>query len=79
VGLQWLALQKRLNIALNFSDVFQSSASKVFTTVDQIRNTYTAFQLNSQIRLSASWRFGSEDHKRNPTSTGNEAERNRIN
>lgn len=79
VGLQWLALQKRLNIALNFSDVFQSSASKVFTTVDQIRNTYTAFQLNSQIRLSASWSFGSETHKRNPTSTGNEAERNRIN
>ncbi len=77
-GLQWTTLQKKLNISLNFSDIFQSSAYKIHTTVKNLRNTYTAFQLNSQLRLSASWSFGGET-QREPTHTGNEAERNRLN
>lgn len=79
MGLQLLTLQKKLSIALNFSDVFKSSASKVYTVVDQIRNTYTDFQLNSQIRLSATWSFGNREYKRKDLNTGNEAERNRTN
>jgi outer membrane receptor protein involved in Fe transport len=79
LGLQLLTLQKRLSISLNFSDVFQSSASKLYTIVDQVRNTYTDFQLNSQIRLSATWNFGNNSHKQKRVTTGNEAERSRTN
>lgn len=78
-GIQWLTLQKRLTLSLNYSDIFRSSASKVFTTVDQIRNTYTDFQLNSQLKFSVSWNFGNENNKRVPANTGNEAERARTN
>src|SRR5699024_7445110 len=54
LGIQLLTLQKRMTLSLNFSDLFQSSASQVTTVVNQITNTYTDFQLNSQLRLSAS-------------------------
>ncbi len=77
-GLQWSGFEKRLNISINYSDIFKSSAFKIYTTVDKIKNTYTAFQLNSRLRLSASWSFGGQT-QRKPTHTGNEAERNRLN
>lgn len=79
LGLQLLTMKKRLSLSLNYSDVFQSSASKIYNVVNQIRNTYTSFQLNSQIRLSASWSFGNnENNQRKPSDTGNEAEKKRI-
>ena len=79
VGMQWQPLDKRLSLALNYSDPFQSSASATHTTVDGIRSTYTNFQLNSQIRLSATWHFGRPATARKPTETGNAAERSRVN
>lgn len=78
MGLQLLTMRKRLSLSLNFSDVFQSSASKIYNVVDQISNTYTSFQLNSQIRLSASWSFGHGNRQNKPATTGNESERNRL-
>ncbi|MGH2643643.1 MAG: outer membrane beta-barrel family protein, partial [Chitinophagaceae bacterium] len=77
-GLRLLAINKRLSLSLNFSDIFQSSASKIYNVVDQISNTYTSFQLNSHIRISASWNLGNENHERKPTDTGNESEKKRI-
>jgi outer membrane receptor protein involved in Fe transport len=79
IGLQALAFQKRLSLSLTAGDLLQSSASKVYTTVNNIRNAYTNFQLNSSIRLSATWNFGHNEHKRVPVNTGNEAERDRVN
>lgn len=79
LGLQLVTLQNKLSLSLNYSDVFKSSASKIYTTVDGVRNTYTDFQLSSQIRLSATWNFGSDHYKRKQASTGNEAERSRAN
>ncbi|HVW99426.1 MAG TPA: outer membrane beta-barrel family protein, partial [Candidatus Babeliaceae bacterium] len=79
IGLQLLTLQNKLSIALNYSDVFHSSASKIYTIVDQIRNTYTDFQLGSQLRLSATWNFGNDSYRRKQAATGNEAERSRTN
>lgn len=79
LGLQLLIIQKRLSIGVNYSDVLRSSASKMFTTVDQVKNTYTDFQLSSQVRLSASWSFGNDHNKQKRVTTGNEAERSRTN
>lgn len=77
-GVQWITLNKRLHLALNFNDIFQSSAFGVTTTVDGVKNRYTHFQLNSQLRLSASWYFGKKENKKVNTETSNEAERNRL-
>ncbi|HLR37017.1 MAG TPA: outer membrane beta-barrel protein [Chitinophagaceae bacterium] len=77
-GLQYLALQKKLTLSLNFNDIFQSSASAVTSTVRNMKTTYTNFQLNSQLRLSAVWQFGSSDLEKAKNNTGNEAERSRL-
>jgi hypothetical protein len=79
LGVEWSPPQKNLSLSLNYNDVFQSSASSVHTMVDQIRNTYTVFQLNSQIRLSVTWHFGKNSSNHKPAATSNKAERSRIN
>jgi hypothetical protein len=78
-GLQLQTLQKRLTLSLNYSDIFQSSASAVTSTVQNFKTTHTIFQLNSQLRFSVIWHFGRGDHQKIKTSTGNEDERSRIN
>jgi hypothetical protein len=79
MGVEWTAPQKRLSLSLNYNDLFQSSASSVHTKVDQIRNTYTNFQLNSQIRFSVTWHFGRGNSNHKPAATSNEEERSRVN
>jgi outer membrane receptor protein involved in Fe transport len=79
MGLEWSPPEKNLSLSLNYNDLFKSSASRVHTIVDQIRNTYTNFQLNSQIRFSVTWHFGSNNSAHNPTETSNKAERSRVN
>ncbi len=79
LGLQMTTLQKRLTVSLNYSDIFQSSASTITSIVKDFKTTYTNFQLNSQIKLSAEWHFGQENLKKNKTSSGNKEERNRLN
>jgi outer membrane receptor protein involved in Fe transport len=79
MGLEWAPPQKRLSLSLNYNDLFQSSASSVHSIVDQIKNTYTVFQLNSQIRLSVTWHFGKSSSNHQPTTTSNKAERSRVN
>ncbi len=77
-GLEWMLLQKKLHLALNFNDIFQSSAFGVATTVDGVKNRYTNFQLNSQLRLSAAWYFGKQKNKNTSTETSNKSERSRL-
>jgi hypothetical protein len=79
LGLMVFTLHKKLSIALNGSDLLQSSGSVVHTTVQDLHETFTNFQVFSNIKLSASWHFGNNKVKRKPISTGNEAERARIN
>lgn len=77
-GLQWITLKDKLHLAINFNDIFQTSAFGVTTTVNGIKNRYTSFQLNSQLRLSASWFFGKKENNNPSSETSNEAERNRL-
>lgn len=79
IGLQVLALQKRLSIALHVNDLLQSSGSTVHSTVNNIKNTFTNFQIHRNIQLSASWQFGQKNASSVHSNTGNEAERSRVN
>lgn len=77
-GIEWMALKKTLHLALNFNDIFQSSAFGVTTTVGGLKNRYTNFQLNSQLRFSAAWYFGRQENKNTSSQTSNESERSRL-
>lgn len=79
IGMQLLMLQKRLSVSLHAIDLLQSSGSVLHTTVNEIKNTFTNFQIYRQIKLSASWQFGRNRVKHTPTNTGNEAEKSRVN
>jgi outer membrane receptor protein involved in Fe transport len=79
MGVEWAPPQKRLSLSLNYNDLFQSSASTVHTIVNVIRNTYTNFQLHSQIRFSVTWHFGKKNSGQKSTTTSNKAERSRVN
>lgn len=76
-GLQLHALQKKLTLSLNYSDIFQSSAPALTSVVQNFKTTYTNFQLHSQLRFSVVWHFGRGNVQK--TAPGNEKERSRIN
>jgi hypothetical protein len=77
IGFTALALQKKLNISLNLSDAFRSSASAITYNVNGIREKFTNFQINRFAQLAISYRFGSEGSGKK-RDTGNEDERGRT-
>lgn len=79
IGLQILTLQKRLSLSLNGTDLLQSSVPTIYSTVNNLKEVYTNFQVFSNIKFSATWNFGSSHSERTHVKTGNEAERNRVN
>lgn len=78
LGIKVLALQKQLAIALNANDLLRSSASVMYTTVNNIRQTFTNFQVNRNVTLSLTYKFGNNALKSNTHNTGNEEERSRA-
>jgi outer membrane receptor protein involved in Fe transport len=76
-GMTAITLKKKLNITLNFNDVFRSSASAVSYTVNGINTKFTNFQLNRFVQLSLAYRFGHETSTEN-RDTGYSDERKRI-
>jgi outer membrane receptor protein involved in Fe transport len=76
-GLTAITLKKKLNITLNFNDIFRSSAQASTYTVNGIKTKFTNFQLNRFVQLSLAYRFGKETNTDN-RDTGNEEERKRI-
>jgi hypothetical protein len=79
LGLQALTMQKKLSLSLNATDLLQSSVPTIYSTVNNLREIYTNFQVFSNIKFSATWNFGNSHTERKHVKTGNEAERNRVN
>lgn len=79
LGLQALTMQKKLSLSLNATDLLQSSVSTIYSTVNNLREIYTNFQVFSNIKFSATWNFGNSHTERKHVKTGNEAERDRVN
>ncbi len=77
-GVQTLLLDKRLNLSLTASDILQSSAPVIHSTVNHLRETYTNFQVFSNVRLAVSWNFGNKKIKQKPVETGNKSEKERA-
>lgn len=76
LGLTALAFQKRMNITLNLSDVFRTSASAVTYTVNGLQEKFTNYQINRFVQLAVSYRFGKGQSVSHDT--GNEDERGRT-
>lgn len=72
------ALKKRLDLALNGTDLLQSSVPTIHYTVNGLQQTFTNFQVFSNIKLSATWHFGGTAQQKH-ISTGNEEEKDRLN
>ncbi|GAA4307584.1 outer membrane beta-barrel family protein [Compostibacter hankyongensis] len=79
VGVQGLVFKKKLSLSLDAVDVLQSSAAVIRSTVNNIHETYTNFQVFSNIKFTATWNFGNNTRERTPVKTGNEEERSRVN
>ncbi len=77
IGFTALALQKKLNISLNLSDAFRTSAPAVTYNANNIREKFTNFQINRFVQLAVSYRFG-KDANSSKRDTGNEDERGRT-
>ncbi len=78
LGLKTLCLQKRLSIALNAADLLRSSASVVHYTYGNIKQTFTHFQVNRNVRLTLTYKLGQSSRKREVRNTGSDEERHRL-
>lgn len=78
LGMKASAFKKKVDLALTFNDVFMSSAPSITTTVNNIKQTFTNFQLNRFALLSISYRFGNSTAKSGDKNTGNAEERGRL-
>jgi outer membrane receptor protein involved in Fe transport len=78
MGFKAAILKKKVDLALTLNDLFLSSAPVITTTVNNIKQKFTNFQLNRYALLSLSYHFGNTQSKSEERATGNEEERGRI-
>ncbi|WP_316816007.1 TonB-dependent receptor domain-containing protein [Pedobacter nyackensis] len=78
LGLKAAILKKKVDLALTLNDLFLSSAPVITTTVNNIRQKFTNFQMNRYALLSLSYRFGNSGAKSSDKNTGNAEERSRA-
>lgn len=78
LGMKASAFKKKVDLALTVNDVFLSSAPAITTTVNNIKQKFTNFQLNRFALLSISYRFGNSSAKSGDKTTGNAEERGRL-
>ncbi len=78
LGFKAAVLKKKVDLALTVNDLFLSSAPVITTTVNNIKQKFTNFQLNRYALLSLSYRFGNSTAKSGDKNTGNAEERSRI-
>lgn len=78
LGVKASAFKKKVDLALTINDVFLSSAPSITTTVNNIKQQFSNFQLNRFALLSISYRFGNSSAKSGDKTTGNAEERGRL-
>ncbi|KQS41504.1 TonB-dependent receptor [Pedobacter sp. Leaf194] len=79
LGLKTLLLNKKLQFALNVSDVFKSNKYQFTSVVNNIPQAYNNYYDSRQLRISIRFNFGNEKIKQSDRKTGNEEERKRSN
>ena len=78
LSLQWLLLNKDLNITLRGNDLFKSSAERTTTTVNDVFQTARYYYDSRYFQLSVSYKFGNKDIKAKKHRTGNKDEKSRT-
>lgn len=78
LSLQYLLLNKDLNITLRGNDLFKTAAIRRTTTVNGVFQKARYYYDNRSIQLSISYKFGNKDISAKRHATGNEDEKGRI-
>lgn len=78
LSLQYLLLDKNLNISLRANDIFKSSAERNVSRVNGVLQTARYYYDSRSIQLSVSYKFGNKDLKAKKHNTGNSDERGRT-
>lgn len=78
LSLQYLLLDKNLNITLRGNDLFKSSAERTTTTVNGVFQTARYYYDSRAFQLSVSYKFGNKDIKVKKHKTGNTDEKGRT-
>ena len=78
LSLQYLLIDKNLNISLRANDIFKSSAERNVSRVNGVLQTARYYYDSRSIQLSVSYKFGNKDLTAKKHKTGNKDERSRI-
>gem|GEM_PF-4531814 len=78
LGVKAVAFQKKVDLSLTVNDVFLSSVPSITTTVNNIQQKFTNFQLYRYVLLWISYHFGNNAMKSGDRNSGNEEERGRL-
>ncbi|MDT0294859.1 TonB-dependent receptor domain-containing protein [Mesonia ostreae] len=78
LSLQYLLLNKDLNITLRGNDLFKTAAIRRTTTVNDVFQTARYYFDNRSFQLSISYKFGNKNISAKRHATGNEDEKGRI-
>jgi len=72
-------LDKKLQLALNATDVLKSSKQRYSSVVNHIRQEYNNYYDSQYLRFTIRYNFGNEKLKQQDRKPGNEEERRRSN
>ena len=78
LSLQYLMLQKDLNITLRANDIFRSSAERTTATINNVLQEAEYYYDSQWVQLSVSYKFGNNDIKAKKHATGNADEKGRT-
>jgi len=78
LSLQYLLLDKNLNISIRGNDIFKSSAERNESRVNGVLQTARYYYDNRSFHLAISYKFGNKNLKAKKHKTGNKEERRRT-
>lgn len=78
LSLQYLLLDKNLNISLRGNDLFKSSAERNESRVNGVLQTARYYYDSRSVQLSISYKFGNKGLRAKKHMTGNQDERRRT-
>lgn len=79
IGFKYLALDKKLTIGLNFSDIFKDSQPKFTDLSKEYVQSFHQYYDSQNVRLSLTYKFGNSKIAVNQHETGNKEEKGRAN
>lgn len=79
LGFKAMLLDKKMQLALNLTDILKSNGYRYSTIINQVGQDYNNYYDNRQLRITARYSFGNEKVKTSNRKNGIEEERKRNN